>query len=226
MFFDPLWLMVILVSTGIGFATQGYINSTFRKWSQVPIGTGLSGAEVARRVLDANGLQNVPVQAVAGNLTDHYDPRSRTLALSASVYGQPTVAAAGVAAHEAGHAIQHSQNYVWGSVRTAIVPAVNIGSKFAFPAILLGVWLQLASLAWIGVLFYAGAVLFQVVTLPVEFDASKRALGALSTSGAMSPEQVAGARQVLTAAALTYVGAALISVIQLLYFIGLARRSD
>jgi len=225
-FFDPLWLMVILVSTGIGFATQGYINSTFRKWSQVPIGTGLSGAEVARRVLDANGLQNVPVQAVAGNLTDHYDPRSRTLALSASVYGQPTVAAAGVAAHEAGHAIQHSQNYVWGSVRTAIVPAVNIGSKFAFPAILLGVWLQLASLAWIGVLFYAGAVLFQVVTLPVEFDASKRALGALSTSGAMSPEQVAGARQVLTAAALTYVGAALISVIQLLYFIGLARRSD
>jgi len=190
------------------------------------MGSGMSGAEVARRVLDANGLQAVPVSAVGGNLTDHYDPRNRTLALSEAVYSQPTVAAAGVAAHEAGHAIQHSQNYVWGNIRTAIVPVVNIGSKFAFPAIMIGLFLKLASLAWIGVLFYAGAVLFQIVTLPVEFDASKRALAALSTSGTMPPEQVAGARQVLTAAALTYVGAALISVMQLLYFIGLARRSD
>lgn len=225
MFFDPFWLMLIIVSTVIGMATQGYINSTFRKWSKVPLHTGLSGAQVARRILDMNGLQEVPVNQVAGNLTDHYDPRSKTLALSGPVYGEMSVAAAGVAAHEAGHAIQDEQGYVWGSIRTAIVPVVNIGSRFAFPAILLGIFLQISQLAWLGVVFYAGAVLFQLVTLPVEFNASSRALDSLTVSGAMSPEQVAGARQVLTAAALTYVGAALVAALQLLYFVGLARRS-
>jgi hypothetical protein len=172
-----------------------------------------------------NGLQEVPVNAVAGNLTDHYDPRSKTLALSGPVYGEMSVAAAGVAAHEAGHAIQDQQRYVWGTIRTAIVPVVNIGSRFAFPAILLGIFLQISQLAWLGVVFYAGAVLFQLITLPVEFNASSRALDSLTVSGAMSPEQVAGARQVLTAAALTYVGAALVAALQLLYFVGLARRS-
>lgn len=226
MLFDPLWILLMLVSTGIGLATQGYINSTFRKWSQVQLHTGMNGAEVARRILDMNGLQSVPVNAVPGNLSDHYDPRHRVLALSSPVYGQPSVASAGVAAHEAGHAIQHEQRYVWGSLRTGLVPVVNIASQFAFPAILLGVWFRLAELAWIGVIFYAGAVLFQLITLPVEFDASRRALDSLTTSGVMSPEQVGGARQVLTAAALTYVGAALVSALQLLYFIGLARRSD
>lgn len=226
MFLDPLWLLVILVSTVIGFATQGYINSTFRKWGSVPAGTGLSGAEVARRILDVNGLQSVPIQTVGGSLTDHYDPRSRTLALSTPVYGQASVAAAGVAAHEAGHAIQHAQNYVWGNIRTAIVPVVNIGSQFAFPAIFLGILLRTSGLIWLGVLFYAGAVLFQLVTLPVEFDASRRAMASLAQSGALTSEQLSGARQVLSAAALTYVGAALISVIQLLYFISLGRRND
>lgn len=224
MFFDPTWLMLMLVSTVIGLATQGYINSTFRKWSQVRLHNGVSGAEIARAVLDANGLHQVPITHVGGNLTDHYDPRHRRLALSSPVYGEPTVAAAGVAAHEAGHAIQHSQNYIWGSVRTAIVPAVNIGSQLAFPAILMGIWLRFAELAWLGVILYGGAVLFQIVTLPVEFDASRRAIAALSSSGVLPPEQVAGARQVLSAAALTYVGAALVSALQLLYFIGLARR--
>ncbi len=224
MYFDPLYLLLILVSTVIGMVTQSYISSTFKKWSAVPLTTGLSGAQVARRVLDASGLAAVPVNPVAGNLTDHYDPRNRTLALSEPVYGQPTVAAAGVAAHEAGHAIQHDKRYVWASVRTAIVPVVNFGSRMAFPAILLGIWLQIAQLAWLGVILYAGAVLFQVVTLPVELDASRRALVALNESGAMTPEQLGGARQVLTAAALTYVGAALVAVLQLLWFMNLARR--
>lgn len=226
MFFDPLWILLMLLSTGIGLITQGYINSTFRKWSRVPVHTGVQGAEVARRILDSNGLHDVPVNAVGGSLTDHYDPRSRALALSSPVFSQASVAAAGVAAHEAGHAIQHAENYVWGNIRTAIVPVVNIGSQFAFPAIFLGLFMQVAGLVWLGVAFYAGAVLFQIVTLPVEFDASRRALASLSVSGAMTPDQIGGARQVLTAAALTYVGAALISVLQLLYFIGLARRSD
>lgn len=224
MFFDPLYLIIVLVSTGIGLATQSYINSTFKKWSAVPLSTGLSGAQVARRVLDSAGLVGVPVNAVAGDLTDHYDPRNRTLALSQPVYAHPTVAAAGVAAHEAGHAIQHDKRYIWASVRTAIVPAVNLGSNLAFPAILLGIWLQIAQLAWLGVILYAGAVLFQIVTLPVELDASRRALVALTESGSMTPDQVGGARQVLTAAALTYVGAALVAVLQLLWFMNLARR--
>jgi uncharacterized protein len=225
-YLSPVWILLILVSTGIGFATQSHINRTFRKWSQVPLANGMTGAEVARRVLDANSLSQVPISQVAGQLTDHYDPRSKTLALSQPVFGEATVAAAGVAAHEAGHALQDQQRYVWGSVRTAIVPVVSIGSQFAFPAILLGLWLQITQLAWLGVLFYGGAVLFQIVTLPVEFDASRRALAALESSTSMSPEQLGGARQVLSAAALTYVGAALVSVLQLLYFIGLARRGD
>jgi Zn-dependent membrane protease YugP len=223
-FLDPLWLLLILVSTGIGFATQGYINSTFRKWSRVPTDARMSGAEVARRILDANGLSAVPVNAVGGNLTDHYDPRSRTLALSSAVHDQQSVAAAGVAAHEAGHAIQHQQGYVWASVRSAIVPVVNIGSRAAFPLIFLGIFMRFTGLVWLGVALYAGAVLFQLVTLPVEFDASRRAMASLSSSGTMSPQQLGGARAVLTAAALTYVGAALIAVLQLLYFVGLARR--
>jgi hypothetical protein len=185
----------------------------------------MSGSEVARRVLDANGLDAVPVNAVAGNLTDHYDPRNRTLALSQPVYGATSVAAAGVAAHEAGHAIQHQQMYVWARARNAIVPAANIGSQLAFPLILLGVFLRIGELATLGVILYGAAVLFQIVTLPVEFDASRRALAALESSGAMSAEQIPGARQVLSAAALTYVGAALIAAMQLIYFFGLSRRS-
>ena len=221
---DPLYLVLIVVSTVIGAVTQGYIKSTFKKWSQVRTTTGLSGAQVAQRVLASAGVQGVPVQQVGGSLTDHYDPRTRTIALSGPVYGEATVAAAGVAAHEAGHAIQHANAYVWSSVRTAIVPVVNIGSSLAFPAILMGLWLNAMNLAVIGLVLYAGAVVFQVVTLPVELNASKRAVASLSVSGALSPDQVAGARAVLTAAALTYVAAALVSILQLLYFIGLVRR--
>jgi len=224
--FDPRWLALMAISAVIGLLTQGYINRSFRKWSQVPSSTGMTGAQVARRVLDANGLPQVPIQAVGGNLTDHYDPRSKTLGLSSPVFGEASVAAAGVAAHEAGHAVQDAQGYVWGAIRTSLVPVVNIGSSFAWPAIFLGIFLRFSGLIWVGIAFYAGAVLFQLVTLPVEFDASRRALASLETTGAIAPDQVVGARQVLTAAALTYVGAALISVLQLLYFIGLARGRD
>lgn len=224
MFFDPMWILLMIISTVVGVATQGYINSTFRKWSQVPLTTGRSGAEVARAILDANGLHAVPVNPVGGNLTDHYDPRNRVLALSTPVYGQATVAAAGVAAHEAGHAIQHQRRYVFGSVRSTIVPIANIGSQAAFPLIMIGFFVGATQLVWLGVIAYGAAVAFQLVTLPVELDASRRAMATLQTSGVMGPEQLAGARHVLNAAALTYVGAALIAILQLLYFIGLARR--
>jgi uncharacterized protein len=224
MFFDPMWLLLMLFSTVIGLATQGYINSSFRKWSQVPLHTGRSGEQVARTILDMNGLQGVSIQPVAGELSDHYDPRNKTLGLSRGVHGVASVAAAGVAAHEAGHAIQDEKRYVWGTVRTALVPVVNIGSQASMWLIMAGFFLQFSGLIWLGVLFYAGAVLFQLVTLPVEFDASRRALASLSASGTMTPDQIPGARQVLTAAALTYVAGALIAALQLLYFIGLARR--
>lgn len=224
MLFDPAWLLIMLFSTIIGLITQGYINSSFRKWDNVPVANGRSGAQIARAILDSNGLHGVQIRPVAGTLTDHYDPRSKMLGLSQSVHDQPSVAAAGVAAHEAGHAIQDERRFVWGTVRTALVPVVNFGSGAAWWLIFGGLFFRFPGLLWLGIAFYAGAVLFHIVTLPVEFDASRRALAALTTSGAMPAEQVAGARQVLTAAALTYVAAALIAAMQLLYFIGLARR--
>lgn len=224
MFLNTQWLLLIVVSTVLGLATQGYINSTYRKWSRVPLASGSSGAQIARAILDSNGLGSVAVQAIPGNLTDNYDPRNKTLSLSEGVYSTPSVAAAGVAAHEAGHAIQDAKGYVWGSVRSALVPVAQFGSMSAFWLIIIGVWINFSALAWLGVAFYAGAVLFQVVTLPVEFDASRRAIASLQASGTMSTEQVAGARQVLTAAALTYVAGALIAALQLLYFVGLARN--
>ncbi len=224
------WLLLMIVSTVIGLATQGYINSTFRKWSRVPLDTGMSGAQVARQILDANGLANVGIQAVGGNLTDHYDPRTKMLGLSQPVFGTASVAAAGVAAHETGHAIQDAKGYVWGSVRSALVPVASFGSRAAWIMILVGFFLGAASsfgqgLVWLGIAFYAGAVLFQLVTLPVEFDASRRAVAALQASGQYTGEQLTGVRQVLTAAALTYIAGALIAIMQLLYLIGIARRN-
>lgn len=226
MFLDPTWIALMVFSTILGFATQSYIKSSFRKWGNVSISSGMTGAQVARSILDANGLQEVAIQQVPGNLSDHYDPRNKTLGLSEAVYGVPSVAAAGVAAHEAGHAVQHARGYVWGNLRTAMVPVVNIGSSASWILIMAGFFLQLSGLIWLGIVFYAGAVLFQVVTLPVEFDASKRALGNLEATGAVDAGQLAGARQVLTAAALTYVAAALIAALQLLYYVGLAGRRN
>lgn len=224
MIFDPTYLLLMIVTSIIGLATQSYINSSYRKWSQVTLGRGLSGAAVARAVLDANGLHDVAINTIGGTLTDNYDPRTRQLNLSQGVAATPSVAAAGVAAHEAGHAIQHAQGYVWNGVRTALVPAAQIGSSASIWLIIIGFGLRFSGLIWVGVALYAGAVLFQLVTLPVELDASRRAVGALQSTGLVAPDQIGGVRQVLTAAALTYVAGALVAVLQLMYFIGLARR--
>lgn len=223
-FADPKWLLLMLVSVALGGLTQAYIRSTYRKWSNVPVASGMSGEQVARRILDSNGLSTVEITSVPGNLTDHYDPRSKRLGLSEGVFATPSVAAAGVAAHEAGHAIQDAKEYVWGNLRTALVPVVNFGSSAAGILIMLGFFIGLSGLLWLGIAAYSTAVLFQLVTLPVEFNASRRALGTLEVSGVMSPDQLAGARQVLTAAALTYVAAALISILNLVYYFGLANR--
>lgn len=224
MIFSGDYLLLMLASVVLGGMTQAYISSTYRKWSQVSVASGLSGADVARRILDSNGLGGVRIQPVPGHLTDHYDPRSKSLGLSEGVYAVPSIAAAGIAAHEAGHAVQDEREYLWGNVRNALVPVVNFGSSAAGILILLGIFVGLTELLWLGIIAYGAAVLFQVVTLPVELDASKRAIAALETAGVMSPDQLGGAKQVLGAAALTYVAAALISILNLVYYLGFLRR--
>ncbi len=222
--FNSQWIALMIATVALGLITQAYIKSSFRKWSRVAVSSGMTGAQVAQAVLDSHGLEGVEIRQVGGKLSDNYDPRSKVLNLSQGVYGVSSVAAAGVAAHEAGHAVQDAQDYVWGNVRTALVPAANIGSSASWVLIFVGFWIQLSGLVWLGIAFYAMAVLFQVVTLPVEFDASRRALAALEATNTVNAQQLAGARQVLTAAALTYVAAALIAALQLLYYMGLAQR--
>jgi Zn-dependent membrane protease YugP len=223
LYFDSGYLGIMVVGLVLGLVTQGWIRGSYRKWSRVPLMTGRSGAEVARAMLDENGLRAVSIEKIGGSLTDHYDPRSRVLRLSAGVYDGRTVAAAGVAAHEAGHAVQHAQAYGPAAVRQALVPAANIGSQVSWLLIAVGYYLQFSELMFAGAIVFGAAVLFQLVTLPVEFDASRRAVATLSNG--LPPEQAAGARSVLNAAAMTYVAAALVSILQFVYFLGLARRN-
>lgn len=226
MIFDPQYLLIMIIATVIGLVTQSYVNKSYRRWSRVPLSTGKTGAQVARAMLDSEGLNSVAVEMVPGTLTDHYDPRANVLRLSQDVYSSSSVAAAGVAAHEAGHAVQHARSYAPARFRMALVPAANIGSQAAWILIFIGLGIRATGLAWLGIAAFAAAVLFQIVTLPVEFDASRRAIGSLSTTGMLSDDQVGGARTVLTAAALTYVAAALVSVLQLFYWMGFVGRRD
>lgn len=234
MFYDLGYWGIIIISLVLGALTQLYINSSYRRYAQVPNGIGLTGAQIARRMLDDNGLHDVAVQAVAGTLSDHYDPRTRVVRLSEGVYGSQSVSAMAIACHECGHAVQHARNYAPMNFRTALVPVANIGSSLWIWVLLAGMYLGMQSLYWVGIALFAFAVLFHLVTLPVEFNASRRGLAYVGGSGgsqvnapyALAPYNSPagqGAKTVLTAAALTYVAAALTSVLQLMYFIGLAR---
>lgn len=228
-FYSPGYLVIMVVGLGLGLITQGWIKSAYAKWSRVPLATGLSGAEVARRMLDENGLSAVGIESVGGSLTDHYDPRVRVLRLSQGVHEGRTVAAAGVAAHEAGHAVQHARAYFPAAVRQTLVPVASIGSQLSWVLIFGGFFFSRFAptigpwLVDLGVWAFFLAVVFQIVTLPVEFDASRRAVATLS--GGLPPEQVAGARAVLTAAAMTYVAAALVAIMNFIYLLGLTRRN-
>lgn len=215
------WLIVI-ISLILGGITQAYINSTYRKWSRVPATAGETGEQVARNMLYANGASSVGITRVGGHLTDYYDPRDNNLHLSDENYSGGSVASVAVACHEAGHAVQTAKGYVPGKVRTALVPVVNFTQNTWMFILLIGMFLGLAGLVQLAVIFFAFSVIFQLVTLPVEIDASRRAVKYLSTAGAGIDKT--GARQVLIAAALTYVAAALISVLQLLYLIGRTDR--
>ena len=218
-----LWLLCFIVPMIIGFAIQGWLRNTFARNSQRPIATGKTGAEVAREILDRNGLTNVEIGvARGGSLSDHYDPRRRTVFLSQDVFSGRSIASTAVAAHESGHAIQHARHYLPMTARSLIFPLAALGSQAWFFLLLAGIVLQLTGLIYAALVIFAFAVLFQLVTLPVEFNASRRAAAQLQSYGLVTSEAEAeGVRKTLTAAAMTYVAGALASIAQLLYFLAI-----
>lgn len=229
MFWGIDYYYIILVVPAILLASwaQYKVTSTFKKYSRTATRSGLTGAAVARRILDANGLQNVSVEHINGNLTDHYDPKSKTIRLSDSVYSSASVSAVGVAAHEAGHAVQHATAYSPLIIRNAIIPATNIGSKLSMPLLFLGFFMANSWLIIGGLVLFSLVALFQLITLPVEFNASRRAVATLSSFGVVDNVEEAGVKKVLTAAALTYVAALIVSIAQLLRLIlRYSRRSN
>lgn len=215
-YFDPTYLLV-LIGVAISLIASAKVKGTYAKYSKVRSRSGMTGAQAADRILKSAGLYEVRIEHIAGSLTDHYDPRTKVLRLSDSVYGSASVAAIGVAAHECGHAIQDDRSYAPLRIRNTLVPAANIGTQAAWPIILVGLFLGSSSfLINLGILLFSLGVLFQIVTLPVEFDASARAIRILGDSGILYEEEVKQTRKVLSAAAMTYVAAAAASILSLL----------
>lgn len=225
-YYDPTY-MLIIISALISLFAQFLVNSRFSKYSRVRSRSGMTGAQAAERILQSQGIYDVAIQRVSGKLTDHYDQRNKTLNLSDAVYASTSVAAVGVAAHECGHAIQHARGYAPLSFRSALVPVANIGSQLSWLFIILGIFFGGShTLIMIGILMFSAAVLFQLVTLPVEFNASGRALKLLSETGILQKDEVSDTRKVLSAAALTYVAAATTAVLQLLRLLRLFGGND
>lgn len=229
-YFDPTYILIIIAAI-ISLIAQWRVNSAFSKYSRLASMSGMTGAQAARMILQSNGINDVSVQRISGKLTDHYNPSTKVLNLSESVYGSTSVAAIGVAAHECGHAIQHARGYFPLSLRTALVPVANIGSQLSWVFIIVGAILSFnQTLITIGIIMFSAAVLFQLVTLPVEFNASARALEQLESNGILYRDEVSQTRKVLSAAALTYVAAAATAILQLLRLIilfgGRGRRDD
>jgi Zn-dependent membrane protease YugP len=220
LYFDPLYFVIVGPAMLLAFWAQLRVKGAYKKWSKVQSQSGMTGAEAAQRMLEGGGVRDCTIEPGKGYLTDHYDPRSKTLRLSEDVYHGKTVAALGIACHEAGHAFQHAEGYTMLTVRSKIVPLANVGSWIAFPMIILGIWLQMMHLAVLGVAAFGCLVLFQLVTLPVEFDASRRAKIELQRLAILRNEnEVLGVDKVLNAAAMTYVAATVTAVAQLLYFV-------
>jgi len=223
-YLNPLYLLFSLPALLLGLWAQSRVRSAFAKYSKVRAASGLTGAQAARKILDANGLQSVMIERVSGKLSDHYDPRSKTLRLSDSVYSTPSIAAVGVAAHESGHALQDKGHYAPLAVRSALVPTVQIGSWLGPIIFIVGFLFSNVlgtTLAWVGVFVFGLTALFSIVTLPVEFDASSRAKKLLVSTGVVAPQEMQGVNGVLDAAALTYVAAALQGVLTMLYYVSI-----
>lgn len=223
-YYDYYYIVLVLPAILISLYAQYKVQSTYKKYAKVLSSSGKTATEITRRILDENGLSNVSVSAVHGSLTDHYDPRKNGIFLSDSVRDDISVASIGVAAHEAGHAIQYAHGYLPIKLRNAVVPVANIGSTISVPLILLGILLSAQPLVTLGIFSFSLVLLFQLITLPVEFNASRRALQTLDNRGILSGEELKGAKKVLSAAALTYVAAALTSAAQLLRLVLLSRR--
>jgi uncharacterized protein len=226
-FWDPTYI-IVLPALLLAIYAQIRVQSTYRRFSEVPISNGHTGAQIAQEILRRNGLSEVEIDRTEGMLSDHYDPRTRTLSLSPDVHDGASVAAAGVAAHETGHAIQHARGYAPLALRSAMVPTVQFGSWLAWPIFILGFLFHSGTMLQLGILIFSAFVAFTVVTLPVEFDASARALRALREESLVSDEELRGVRSVLTAAALTYVAAAASAILELVRMLLLAnmRREE
>ena len=229
MFFDST-IVLIIPALILSLYAQFKVKSTFNKYTQVAARSRMTGAQVAWQLLSASGIRDVEVEAVAGHLTDHYDPRDKTVRLSEAVYNETSLAAIGVAAHEVGHAVQHNEGYAPLAMRSGLFPIVNIGSRAAMPLIMIGLFIAYSEggmggmLLNIGIILFAFTVLFQLVTLPVEFNASGRAIELLERERILSHEETVPTKKVLNAAALTYVAAAIASILSLIRFILIARR--
>lgn len=225
MIFDSTYILVIIGAV-LSMVASAVVKSTYARYSKVRSISGITAEQAAAGILRYAGITGVRIERVSGNLTDHYSPSERVLRLSDSVYGSSSVAAIGVAAHECGHAIQHQEDYFPLRLRSVSVPLANIGSKLSWPIILLGIVMGYVGLARIGVLLFTLVVLFQLITLPVEFNASSRALAILEENGILYSQEMSGARKVLTAAAMTYVAALVSAILQLLRLVMIVNRSD
>lgn len=227
MFWDPTFV-ILLPALILALYAQIRVQTTYARYSQVPVANGRTGAEVAQEILRRNGLSNIEIERIDGVLSDHYDPRTRTLGLSSDVYDGASVAAAGVAAHETGHALQHARDYAPLTLRSAMVPTVQFGSWLAWPLFFLGFLFHSGTMMQVGILIFSAMVAFTVITLPVEFDASARALRVLREERLVTAEELRGVRSVLVAAALTYVAAAAMAILQLVRMLLLAnlRREE
>lgn len=226
---DITYIVLVLPAIIFALIAQSRVNSTFKKFSTTAVSRGLTGAEVASRMLSAFGITDVRIENVSGSLTDHFDPKAKVIRLSDSVYNSRSVAAAGVAAHECGHAMQYAEGYGPIKLRNAIIPVCQIGSTLSTPMIILGFIFSWQPIVDIGILFFALATVFQLITLPVEFNASRRALATLTSAGILSENEKNSAKKVLSAAAMTYVAALAVSLVQLLRLIlifGGGRRRD
>lgn len=222
MFFDINYLIYMIPAFILMALTSWYVKSSYNKWSRVQASSRLTGAQAAQRLLSTGGMYGVQIQGTAGNLTDHYDPRNKTLYLSNGVANVPSVAAVAIAAHEMGHAMQDAEDYFPLKFRAALVPMVNIGSNLGWILIMIGLFLNFTQLAWLGVLVFSGGAVFALATLPVEFDASARAKRLLAQTGIIqTEEEQRGVNAVLNAAALTYVAALVTAILQLLYYVSL-----
>ena len=223
--YDSTYILVIIAFFLSMFASFG-VKATYAKYSKVHNHSGMTGSMAARKILDMNGLYQVRIERISGNLTDHYDPKDNVIRLSESVYDSDSVAAIGVAAHESGHAVQHATNYAPIGIRNALVPVVNIGTSLSMPLFIIGLILGFVQLAYVGVILFSLALLFQLVTLPVEFNASRRAIKILDSGNLLYDDEIKGAKKVLTAAAMTYVAATASTALQLLRLLLILKRDD